>query len=170
MTVHWTVFSLRSACYLPRNYQISNVFPFNFILLSYPFEYCKFSPLCQIFNRFHGCCRFSVNNWTIAHLAMSKKLLLLGASGQTGQEVIKQGLERGHHVIALVSFISCLTLRSAKSTVSFSRFLCSTEYCRPFYFRTFIRTRIWKCNIQLLLKHEVYTNLFIMSIVKAFVL
>ena len=34
---------------------------------------------------------------------MSKKLLVLGASGQTGQELLKQALERNHHVTALVS-------------------------------------------------------------------
>ena len=33
---------------------------------------------------------------------MSKKLLVLGASGQTGQELLKQALEKNHLVTALV--------------------------------------------------------------------
>ena len=36
---------------------------------------------------------------------MGKRLLVLGASGQTGQNLIKQALQRDHHVTALVSWL-----------------------------------------------------------------
>ena len=36
---------------------------------------------------------------------MGKRLLVLGASGNTGQHLVKQALERDHHVTALVSSV-----------------------------------------------------------------
>ena len=46
-----------------------------------------------------------LDNIILLLLAMSKKLLVLGASGQTGQELLKQALERNHHVTALVGIL-----------------------------------------------------------------
>jgi dTDP-4-dehydrorhamnose reductase len=43
-------------------------------------------------------------------LAMGKRLLVLGASGQTGQQLVKQALERNHHVTALVRFMLVCSL------------------------------------------------------------
>ena len=51
-----------------------------------------------------------LDNIILLVLAMSKKLLVLGASGQTGQELLKQALERNHHVTALVGISTCCFL------------------------------------------------------------
>lgn len=39
------------------------------------------------------------------------KLVIFGATGRTGKEVVKQALERGHHVTAVVRTPEKLTIK-----------------------------------------------------------
>jgi putative NADH-flavin reductase len=45
------------------------------------------------------------------------KLFVIGATGRTGQEIVQQALERGHHVTAFVRSPQAVTLRHERLTV-----------------------------------------------------
>jgi putative NADH-flavin reductase len=45
------------------------------------------------------------------------KLFVIGATGRTGQEIVQQALERGHHVTAFVRSPERITLKNARLTV-----------------------------------------------------
>ncbi|MDB6065229.1 MAG: Flavin reductase [Pedosphaera sp.] len=46
------------------------------------------------------------------------KLFVIGATGQTGREIVDQALERGHHVTAFVRSPEKITLRNERLTVT----------------------------------------------------
>jgi putative NADH-flavin reductase len=45
------------------------------------------------------------------------KLFLIGATGRTGQEIVQQALERGHHVTAFVRSPESITLKNERLSV-----------------------------------------------------
>jgi len=45
------------------------------------------------------------------------KLFLIGATGRTGQEIVQQALERGHHVTAFVRSPESITLKNERLAV-----------------------------------------------------
>src|SRR4029434_8682680 len=48
---------------------------------------------------------------------LTMKLFVVGATGRTGQEIVQQALERGHHVTAFVRSLEAVNLKRERLTV-----------------------------------------------------